>query len=245
MPRIRNVKPDFFLDFELSKLSPHARLLFIGLWTQADKAGRLYDEPHKLKVQILPWDDVDIEKLLSDLTPKFITRYMLKDGHKSIQINKWIHQKPHHTEKDSVIPPPLTVKRRLKHGDLTARKGDGEGKGDGVIAAPAATAPPLSEPDQKRALSNNPVHRLVEAWKKMLEIAPADQKTWDQANFARSCKSAKLLLEIFHGDIEEAADCACEVYDDLQEKGFSCTLETVVKKAHEWRQRNGKAESPA
>src|SRR3990167_9899654 len=127
MARIRSVKPDFFLDFELSKLEPITRLFFIGLWTQADKSGRMVDEANKLKVQILPWDTVDAEKLLSDLTPKFITRYKTKSGEKYLQINSWHHQKPHHTERDSVIPPPSTGKRRLNTGDLTARKGGEEG----------------------------------------------------------------------------------------------------------------------
>src|SRR3990167_8236796 len=126
--RIRSVKPDFFLDFELSKLTPLARLFFIGLWCQADKSGRMEDEAHKLKVQIIPWDTEDAEKLLSELAPKFITRYKTKSGEKYLQINSWEHQKPHHTEKESVIPPPLTVKSRLRHGDIPARKGEEEGE---------------------------------------------------------------------------------------------------------------------
>jgi hypothetical protein len=125
MARIRSVKPDFFLDFELAKLEPITRLFFIGLWTQADRDGRLEDEPHKLKVQIIPWDQADVEKILSDLHPKFINRYKtVKDGRKYIQINSWHHQKPHHTEKRSTVPPPITVKRRLKDGYLTGRKGE-------------------------------------------------------------------------------------------------------------------------
>lgn len=128
MPRIRSVKPDFFLDFELSKLEPITRLFFIGLWCQADRDGRLQDEPNKLKVQIIPWDALDAEKLLADLAPKFITRYKFKTGEKYLQINSWHHQKPHHTEKKSVIPPPLTGKRRLKHGEISARKGEEEGE---------------------------------------------------------------------------------------------------------------------
>lgn|SRR3990167_7650451 len=126
MPRIRAVKPEFFLDFELSKLPPHTRLLFIGLWTQADKVGRLEDEPHKIKIQILPWDDIDVEKCLEELHPKFIFRYKSKDGKKYIQINAWHHQKPHHTEKETVIPSPLTVKRRLNNRSLTGGKEEGE-----------------------------------------------------------------------------------------------------------------------
>ena len=39
MARIRTIKPQFFLNEQLAMLGFADRLLFIGLWTQADKAG--------------------------------------------------------------------------------------------------------------------------------------------------------------------------------------------------------------
>ena len=110
--RIRSVKPDFFLDFELAKLSLASRLFFIGLWTQADVEGRLKDDPEKLKVQIFPWDKVNSDKLLSELHPKFIIRYEVS-GVRYIQIRTWkAHQRINGKEADSSsqLPPvPKTV----------------------------------------------------------------------------------------------------------------------------------------
>jgi len=51
MPRIRQIKPEFYLDDELAQCSRDARLLFPGLWILADRAGRLECRPAKIKAQ--------------------------------------------------------------------------------------------------------------------------------------------------------------------------------------------------
>jgi hypothetical protein len=119
MPRIRYLKPEFFTDEDLAELKFETRLAFAGLWCYADKAGRLEDRPKYLKAMIFPYDNIDIEKQLSILSePKhgngtpFVIRYKI-EGKKYIQILSWDkHQKPHHTEADSKIPPgpPLIIK---------------------------------------------------------------------------------------------------------------------------------------
>ncbi len=70
MSRIRSIKPQFFLNDELASLHPLDRLLFIGLWTMADKAGRLEDRPLKIKAAVLPYDAYDIEEALKRLSGK-------------------------------------------------------------------------------------------------------------------------------------------------------------------------------
>ena len=123
MSRIRYLKPDFFKDEDLATLPFESRLFFAGLWGLADKEGRLEDRPQRLKIEIFPYDKVDVEKCLKLLNnPKsssnkpFIQRYSV-NGEKYIQIVCWDkHQKPHHTEAGSKIPPapPLTIKEKEK-----------------------------------------------------------------------------------------------------------------------------------
>jgi hypothetical protein len=121
MARIRTIKPEFFTDEELGQLSPAIRLLFIALWTEADKAGRLKDRPKTLKARCVPFDHMDIDKALGTLADgKFIVRYEA-EGEAYIQIRTWNeHQRPHHTERESVIPERvngyLTVKEPLLNG---------------------------------------------------------------------------------------------------------------------------------
>jgi len=104
--RSRNIKPGFFTNEYLAELDPLARILFEGLWCLADREGRLEDRPKKIKVEVLPYDDVDVDHLLRFLEGKFILRYQ-KDGEKYIQVITFLkHQTPHHREKASEIPPP-------------------------------------------------------------------------------------------------------------------------------------------
>jgi uncharacterized phage protein (TIGR02220 family) len=107
MARSRNIKPGFFKNEYLGELNPLNRLLFIGLWGLADREGRLEDRPKKIKIEILPYDDCDIDKMLDELMnskEQFIIRYVV-NGKKYIQITNFLkHQTPHATESDSVIP---------------------------------------------------------------------------------------------------------------------------------------------
>ncbi|QCT21794.1 hypothetical protein FEM41_20110 [Jejubacter calystegiae] len=108
MARSRNIKPGFFTNDELAECSPYARLLFAGLWTIADKEGRLDDRPKKVKALVLPFDNVDCDELLQQLYQrKFINRYQV-NGDGFIQISNWKkHQNPHCKEAASEIPEPV------------------------------------------------------------------------------------------------------------------------------------------
>ena len=107
MARARNIKPGFFMNDDLAKIEPLGRLLFIGLWTIADRDGRLEDRPARIKVETLPYDNCDVDRLLDDLARfGFIIRYEV-DGVRYIQITNFTkHQNPHKNEKDSEIPAP-------------------------------------------------------------------------------------------------------------------------------------------
>jgi hypothetical protein len=105
--RARNIKPGFFDNEELAECDPLARILFAGLWCMADREGRLEDRPKRIKAKVLPYDQCDISKLLQELIDaQFLQRYEV-EGKQYIQIVNFAkHQKPHHMEHESVIPPP-------------------------------------------------------------------------------------------------------------------------------------------
>ena len=105
MARIRMIKPEFFDDPDVSDLSPLARLFFIGLWTQADREGRLQDDPRRLKARLFPYEPVDIEALAVELHGKdMIRRYRDGNGNGFIWIRTFSkHQRPHPKEPASVI----------------------------------------------------------------------------------------------------------------------------------------------
>lgn len=107
MARARNIKPSFFTNDELAEVQPLGRLLFVGLWTIADREGRLEDRPKKIKAEILPYDSCNIGLLLNELQSRnFILRYEA-NGLNYIQVLTFTkHQNPHIKESESTIPAP-------------------------------------------------------------------------------------------------------------------------------------------
>lgn len=107
MSRSRNIKPGFFKNDLLAECPALARLLFAALWCEADREGRLEDRPKRIKAACLPYDECDIDALLSSLHQKgFIVRYVV-DGIGYIAIPEFLsHQKPHMKEAASTIPAP-------------------------------------------------------------------------------------------------------------------------------------------
>jgi hypothetical protein len=105
--RARNIKPAFFSNEVLAALPCWQRLLFIGLWTVADREGRLENRPARIKMLLFPCDNVDIEAGIASLASAgFLTCYEV-DGRRLIAIPAWRkHQNPHHKEAPSVLPAP-------------------------------------------------------------------------------------------------------------------------------------------
>lgn len=126
MARMRQIKPEFFLDDELDRLSEVHQKLFIGLWCLSDVEGRLVDNPRKIKAQLFPYRDYDMDPLLDDLhNAGFIARYSVA-GADCIQVMKFKkHQKPHPKEAALGLPnPPENIPSR--ENKLLAVKKNGE-----------------------------------------------------------------------------------------------------------------------
>lgn len=143
MPRIRAIKPGFFKNEALAEFSFAHRLLFAGLWTQADREGRIEDRPRRIKAELFPYDDVDVSAMLDDLAKgrdSLIVRYSV-DGVGYLWVRKFAdHQRPHHTEPPSTYPsadqadaPAPTLSGAEPLPNRVAPLGrEGKGKGNGV-----------------------------------------------------------------------------------------------------------------
>ena len=105
MARARNIKPGFFRNADLVELSFEARLLFIGLWTIADRAGRLEDRPKQIKMELFPADNMDCDALLGQLAAIGMIERYSHGGSRVIQVVSFTkHQNPHRDEKASTLP---------------------------------------------------------------------------------------------------------------------------------------------
>ncbi len=108
MARARNIKPGFFKNEDLAECTPWARLCFAGLWTLADREGRLEDRPKRIKGELFAFDTIEVEPLLAELQQRnFILRYTDAEGRNLIQVLEFLkHQNPHHREPPSELAPP-------------------------------------------------------------------------------------------------------------------------------------------
>lgn len=110
MARARNIKPSFFKNELLGEADPLLGLLFISLWTLADKAGRLEDRPLRIRAETFPYrENININGYLTQLLSLgFIDRYKVLCDGKEISVIEIInftkHQTPHSTEKSSELP---------------------------------------------------------------------------------------------------------------------------------------------
>lgn len=125
MPRSRNIKPGFFANDELADCQPLTRLLFIGLWTIADRNGVLEDKPRKIKAQVLPYDECDIEKLLAELIKAgFLIRFQT-EGQDYLHVENFKrHQNPHQKEESRFPDPP--IEQALDKPDTSTRQASDE-----------------------------------------------------------------------------------------------------------------------
>jgi hypothetical protein len=107
MARSRNIKPGASKNEALAELGPMTQFLFVMLPCFADKEGRLEDRPKRIKAEILPYYDADVDAMLQSLADseeRFIVRYEV-DGKRYLQITNFHeHQTPHHKEIESKIP---------------------------------------------------------------------------------------------------------------------------------------------
>lgn len=67
MARIRSIHPGIWTDEAFMSLSAYARLLLIGIWTEAFDDGVFDWKPLTLKARIFPVDAVDVNELLLEL----------------------------------------------------------------------------------------------------------------------------------------------------------------------------------
>lgn len=158
MARARLLKPGFFANEKLTELHPFGRLLFAGLWTLADREGRLPDRPKWIKGALFPYENVPVERLLGELAELgFIERYQ-DERERYIQIVSFLkHQTPHVREPASTIPAPdeheaSPVKGKSSPADPVTVL-------DPVTETVAVTAASVPEPTDRDPLPFEPVEK--------------------------------------------------------------------------------------
>jgi hypothetical protein len=125
MARVRNIAPGFFTNEELVELPFEDRLLFAGLWTLADREGRLEDRPKRIRMAVFPCDSVDVDACLQRLQKAGLVLRYTVHGVAYLAIPAFHkHQKPHPREAASVIPAPEGMAQAAPTPPMQAAEGE-------------------------------------------------------------------------------------------------------------------------
>lgn len=196
MSRARNIKPSFFTNDALAECPPLARLLFVGLWTIADREGRIEDRPKRIKAEVLPYDDCDCDELLATLESHgFIARYAANNN-KYIQVVSFSkHQNPHLKEAASTIPAPdKPGANTIPAGPLT----------DSLLLIPESITPPKESKPKTASVTDEDFEKIRKAYPKNNGAPKPARKSLGTALKAAS------LNEIEAGAKRYAAHCDAE-----------------------------------
>lgn len=148
MARIRNIKPDIFRhealqDLESDHPGAHIILTYIALWTQCDKNGVFAWKPRTMRLDILPFLQINIEKNLQTLLDAGYIQTFETEGNKYGYIPTFTrHQVLPTKEKVAPAkypPPPGTAPEQPRNSPGTSEEGnrnkeEGRGRADNARA---------------------------------------------------------------------------------------------------------------
>lgn len=123
MARTRSIKPEFFDDEKLAKVSRDARLTFVGMWTNSDDWGIVKGNHAWLKSQIFPYDAIEPDTFTGWIheleTEEIGVIYPFRTHGESyyVIINWSKHQRVDHPSKTFRNPePPKDIREILANG---------------------------------------------------------------------------------------------------------------------------------
>ena len=185
MARIRTVKPEFFTSEDIVSLSPLARLLYIAIWCEADKEGRLVWKPVTFKLRYLPGDNCDVHALCAELVSRGLV-VLYGDGLAYIPAFG-THQHINPREAESRLPCPSEIDASSRVAHASSRVADAqvgrEGKGkegntepngsDSSGALKAKAVPPANPGKPKPAAFTPPDWVPADDWTEFVRMRRA------------------------------------------------------------------------
>ncbi len=146
--KIRSVRPEFFTDAKMARLSHSARLLYIGLWCLADDDGRGRLLPKHIEGELFPYEKIDFLGLWHELESTRRVRTYQIDGEQFFVIPKFTEYQKPNRKYDSKLPEPpgdddgtlfdTDDERSTQRVDTAPSHAvEGEGEGEGVLLAAA------------------------------------------------------------------------------------------------------------
>lgn len=167
MARIRSVKPEFWRDAKVLKLSEGAMLLFIGSWNLCDDEGRMVWDPEQVQVDLFSSKPhLDLEKLAAELVAQRMVVLYEAAGVRYYAVRNFSkHQKIDKRTPSRLPPPPSSPefpreaaktaespKPPTQEGKGVERTGSGNGQ-EQAISTKGTRFRPVPMPDEWRAVA--------------------------------------------------------------------------------------------
>ena len=133
MARKRMIDPGIWTSEQVNNLSRDARLLFIGLFSNADDKGRLKGSTRYLKAIIFPYDNLDVDEIKSWLdeiiSQQLVIQYNV-NGDDYITLPNFLKHQTINRPSESKLPAPKFNETSVSiHGELSEGSSLKEGKG--------------------------------------------------------------------------------------------------------------------
>lgn len=211
MPRIRTIKPKFWDDLKIAKLSRDARLIFIGTWNFADDNGVIIGDQAWLKSKILPFDTLTagtFDKWLKELESLgMLTRITYREEtfyHIASFTHHQVINRPNYEE--AFIPKEeldqLLEQKKNDHGPITepsvqeGKGKEGKGKGKGREETAKAFTPPTLEEVKAFFLSKGYTESLAARFFESYNTANQAGQTWidSRGNKVKNWKQKALMV---------------------------------------------------
>ena len=215
MSRIRTLKPEFFRSESVAACTVPARLTYLGLWTEADDAGRGVANARTICGALWALDDnvthCDVEAHLIELETTGHIRLYVVDGKRLFQIERWAeHQAAAYRTGVSKHPDPDdgNVKNRGKPRSVVRKRAGGEGS-RGERRGEEQEGEGAGIP---RTLTKAAAELVAE--RRRLDLTAATKK--DPARYTRAALRAIALQEVEPIALDEPTLTALELADRVE-----------------------------
>ncbi len=220
MSRIRSVHPGFFTDEAFVQVSAFARLLLIGIGTEADDKGAFPWKPISLKMKLFPMDVVDVQELLKELcSVDAIRRYKVDGKEYGCIRNFRQHQRP--KKPNDLYPLPDEF---VTYCGLTKSSGEAVGNQGGKVPADGGEGRGEEDGEERRMEDGGKGAKIPKTFEPILtDTAKGIVSSWPQGRLDRE-------LDKFR-DHHTAKGSVM--------KDWQAAFRTWLRNADEWGVRNG------
>ena len=130
MARKRMIDPGIWQSEDFSKLSTLAKLVFIGLFSNADDSGRGRAKAAYIKSILFPYDEgmrvIDVDKTLSEIASNMSVTFYLHDENEYYSLEKWEKWQRIDRPSESTLPEPddssQIIRASFDEGSTSARR---------------------------------------------------------------------------------------------------------------------------